>query len=136
MEYKADTHSLQCPKCQHGMEEITHGGVTVDRCSHCKGLWFDIGEALLLKDSEGSEILDIGDPVEGWKWDSHADINCPHCGKEMEKAADSKQKHIWYEVCPEHGMFMDAGEFKDFKEKSVLDFFRSLIKGRRDIVAP
>ena len=31
---------------------------------------------------------------------------------------------------------MDDGEFKDFKEESVLDFFRSLIKGRRDVVAP
>lgn len=136
MEYKTDAHSLQCPKCLHGMEEISHGEVTIDRCTFCKGIWFDVDEAHLLKDIKGSEILDIGDSTEGWKWDSHADINCPRCGKEMEKAADSKQKHIWYEVCPEHGMFMDAGEFKDFKEESVLDFFRSLIKGRRDIVAP
>ena len=33
-------------------------------------------------------------------------------------------------------MFMDAGEFKDFKFESLLDRFRSLIKGDRDIVAP
>jgi hypothetical protein len=33
-------------------------------------------------------------------------------------------------------MFMDAGEFKDFKEESIFDIFRSLVKGRRDTVAP
>ncbi len=33
-------------------------------------------------------------------------------------------------------MFMDAGEFTDLKDESVLDWFRSLIKGNRDIVAP
>tara|TARA_R110001592_G_scaffold363371_1_gene685786 strand:- start:433782 stop:434138 length:357 start_codon:yes stop_codon:yes gene_type:complete len=118
------------------MEEISHGDVTIDRCTHCHGLWFDTDEAHELKNIKGSEALDTGDATEGWKWDSHADIDCPHCGKKMEKGHDPKQKHIWFEACPEHGMFMDAGEFKDFKQESVLDFFRSLIKGRRDVVAP
>lgn len=136
MDYNEDSHSLKCPKCQHGMEEIAHGEVLIDRCTHCHGLWFDADEAHQLKVMKESEALDIGDPKEGWKWDSHADIHCPHCGKEMEKAADSKQKHIWYEVCHDHGMFMDAGEFSDFKQESLLDFFRGLIKGHRDHVAP
>lgn len=136
MEYNQDTHSLQCPKCHHGMEEVAHNEVVVDRCTHCHGLWFDADEAHQLKLLKESEKLDIGDPTEGWKWDSHADINCPRCGKEMEKTADSKQKHIWYEICHDHGMFMDAGEFSDFKQESLLDFFRSLIKGNRDHVAP
>ncbi|MDE0950285.1 MAG: hypothetical protein OSA45_03395 [Halioglobus sp.] len=35
-----------------------------------------------------------------------------------------------------HGVFMDAGEFKDFKFESLLDRFRSLIKGNRDNIAP
>ena len=137
MEYQDDTHSMKCPKCLHGMEEVTFGEVTIDRCSNCQGLWFDAGEAEQLKDIKGSESVDSGDATEGWKWDSHADIDCPRCGKKMEKGHDPKQKHIWIEACPDnHGMFMDAGEFKDFKEESMLDFFRSLVKGRRDIVAP
>ncbi len=37
MEYDAAQHSLQCPKCQHGMEEITHDGITIDRCTQCMG---------------------------------------------------------------------------------------------------
>jgi len=118
------------------MEEVTHGEVVIDRCTHCKGLWFDEDEAHHLKALEDSHLLDTGSPKEGWIWDSHADINCPRCGKEMEKSADPMQKHIWYEVCPEHGMFMDAGEFTDFKFESLLDRFRSLIKGDRKVVAP
>jgi len=118
------------------MEEVTHGDIVIDRCTHCKGLWFDEDEAHHLKKLDDSHTLDIGDAREGWKWDSFADINCPRCGKEMEKAADHRQKHIWFEICHEHGMFMDAGEFKDFKFESLLDRFRSLIKGDRKIVAP
>jgi len=136
MEYDAALHSLQCPKCLHGMEEVTHGDVVIDRCTHCAGLWFDEDEAYLLKAIEGSQVLDTGSAKEGWKWDSHVDINCPRCGKKMELSSDPKQKHIWYEVCRDHGMFMDAGEFTDFKFESLLDIFRTLIKGNRDKVAP
>ncbi len=136
MEHNPDTHSLKCPKCGHGMEEVTHEHITIDRCTHCEGIWFDADEAHLLKTMEGSEALDTGDPVEGWKWDSRADINCPRCGKPMDKSADPKQIHIWYESCPDHGMFMDAGEFADFKQEALLDYLRGLIKGKRGVVAP
>jgi len=136
VEYNPDTHSLQCPKCEHGMDEITYEDITIDRCTNCHGLWFDEKEADQLKSKQGSEAVDTGDPAEGQKWDSHADINCPRCGKEMEKSADPKQIHIWYEVCSDHGMFMDAGEFTDFKEESLIDYFRGLIKGNRGTTAP
>lgn len=49
----------------------------------------------------------------------------------MEKASDWKQTHIWYEICRQHGIFMDAGEFADFKNDTLLDVLRGLIKGRR-----
>jgi Zn-finger nucleic acid-binding protein len=136
MEYNSELHSLRCPKCGHGMNEITHEGITIDRCSNCEGLWFDSDEAQRLKKMKESRLLDTGDTTEGWKWDSCADINCPRCGKAMEKTSDPKQKHIWYEICRGHGMFMDAGEFADFVTETPLDWFRGLIKGNREIVAP
>jgi len=136
MEYDPAVHSLQCPKCKHGMVEVSHEEVTIDRCTHCAGLWFDTEEAHQLRALKGSHVLDTGDAKEGWKWDSRVDIDCPRCGKRMEQSADPKQLHIWYEMCPEHGLFMDAGEFRDFRVHSPLDWFRSLIKGDRKIVAP
>ena len=57
MEYNPDVHSMQCPKCRHGMEEVTFEEVTIDRCTHCQGLWFDADEALQLKSIEGSDIV-------------------------------------------------------------------------------
>lgn len=131
MDYDQDTHKLKCPKCGHGMEEVSHDEIVIERCTHCHGLWFDGDEAEQLRDAPGGHALDHGDPVEGWKWDSVEEVNCPHCGKKMEKSAVPDQKHIWYEVCKEHGMFLDAGEFTDFKDKTLLDFFRGLIRGGR-----
>jgi Zn-finger nucleic acid-binding protein len=131
--YTSNTNSLKCPKCHHGMEEATYEDITIDRCTGCGGLWFDGDEAQRLKHLPGSEVLDSGDPKKGRHYDRRADICCPRCGKPMEKSSDWKQVHIWYEVCRDHGIFMDAGEFTDFKHETLLDRFRELIKGRRKI---
>ena len=40
---------------------------------------------------------------------------------------DEKQKNIQYEICAEHGIFMDAGEFSDFKHETAMDLFRGLV---------
>lgn len=131
MEYNADAHSIECPKCGHGMEEVTYGEVTIDRCTNCQGLWFDTGEAEQLKSKWMGEALDIGNADEGKKWDAVDDIACPRCGNNMVKTSDPKQTHIWYEMCAEHGIFMDAGEFTDYKHETLADRFRSLVKGSR-----
>lgn len=132
MEYDSDTHSIECPKCGHGMNEITYGGdVVIDRCTHCQGLWFDDDEAEQLKRKWMGDALDTGNPAMGKKWDAVEDVSCPRCGKQMEKVSDPDQPHIWYDVCREHGMFMDAGEFTDYKHETLADWFRTLVKGAR-----
>jgi Zn-finger nucleic acid-binding protein len=136
MDYDKTAHSLKCPKCGHGMTEVSHEEIQIDRCTNCKGIWFDDDEVHALKLKGGSKSVDSGDPKEGWKWDSRTDIDCPRCGKKMENSADPSQNHIWYEVCKDHGIFMDAGEFSDFKDESLLDWFRGIIKGSRGKIAP
>ncbi|MDH3991712.1 MAG: zf-TFIIB domain-containing protein [Gammaproteobacteria bacterium] len=131
MNFSRELHSLQCPKCKHGMEEVTFEDITIDRCTHCHGLWFDGDEAQRLKHREGSETIDSGTAAQGRKYDGMGDINCPRCGDTMEKSSHWKQEHIWYEICRKHGIFMDAGEFTDFKYDSMMDVFRGWLKGKR-----
>jgi Zn-finger nucleic acid-binding protein len=131
MEYNADVHSIKCPKCAHGMDEVTYGDVTIDRCTHCAGLWFDDDEAHRLKGKWMGDALDIGKKSEGKKWDTVEDICCPRCDTDMQKTSDPTQPHILYEICSDHGMFMDAGEFTDYKHETLADWFRGMIKGKR-----
>jgi Zn-finger nucleic acid-binding protein len=131
MEYNPDNHSLRCPKCFHGMEQVSFGDITVDRCTQCEGLWFDGDEAQQLKDKSGSETIDPGNPKKGRVYDERDNIRCPHCSRPMEKTSDWKQTHLWYEVCRDHGIFMDAGEFTDFKDVTLRDIFRDFLKGKR-----
>jgi uncharacterized protein len=39
-----ELYYMRCPKCGMGLTEINYMGITVDKCSECRGLWFDAGE--------------------------------------------------------------------------------------------
>lgn len=123
---------MKCPKCQGNLEAVVYSNIEVDRCTNCKGIWFDSLEAQTLKNVEGSESIDTGDPATGTEFNAVADINCPKCHTKMTKMVELKQTHIWYEKCPVcYGVWLDAGEFKDFKEEGMLDIFRGLFSGVR-----
>lgn len=122
---------MDCPKCNSQMQEIKietlHGPVVIDQCDGCKGLWFDDGEAEQLKRDWMADFLDSGDPEVGKTYNAIRDVQCPRCGKPMKKVNDPKQKHLQYEVCSDHGVFMDAGEFTDYKHETLMDIFRDLV---------
>jgi predicted Zn-ribbon and HTH transcriptional regulator len=39
-----DLHFMKCPKCGHDLKEEKLENVSVDRCTHCEGIFFDAGE--------------------------------------------------------------------------------------------
>ena len=118
---------MTCPKCNAEMAKVVYESIEVDRCIRCDGLWFDMLELEHLKALEGSEEIDIGDPKIGDSLNALDRIDCPMCQTRMVRMVDSRQPHIRYESCPVcYGVFFDAGEYRDYKEESVLNFFRAL----------
>jgi hypothetical protein len=49
-------HWMRCPKCGGTLAEERYHGTPVDRCTACKGIWFDAGEAEALLDREPSAL--------------------------------------------------------------------------------
>ncbi len=123
---------MQCPKCQSTMETVEFSGIAVDRCTACQGMWFDGVEHRDLKKVKGSETLDTGSASVGKENDEITDILCPKCGIVMTSKRDEYQTHIRYETCPNsHGVYFDAGEFRDFVKDDLMDFFKDLMAGIR-----
>jgi len=52
-------HWMKCPKCGMDLFEIDCKYTTVDKCSHCDGIWLDAGEmaAVAKMDKSGLEKL-------------------------------------------------------------------------------
>ena len=106
--------------------QVKFQNIEVDRCSNCKGLWFDMLEREHLDALKGSESVDVGPPHKEAR-DEVVRINCPVCHTQMIRMVDLKNPSIWYESCGVcYGLFYDAGEFREHKEHHVLGFFRDL----------
>jgi hypothetical protein len=53
-------HYMKCPKCGHDMAEQDLGGIAIDRCTFCEGVYFDAGEleqAYMKKDEERKSLF-------------------------------------------------------------------------------
>jgi len=123
---------MQCPKCFEPLEAVSYQSIEVHRCTGCKGIWFEMLDAERLAKIAGSEAIDIGDPREGERFDDVRHVDCPACATPMIRMVDGRQPHIWFEACKVcGGVFFDAGEFRDYKERSIFDFFENIFRRER-----
>jgi len=123
---------MNCPKCTAGMETVAFEGTEIERCNACHGLWFDALEHEDLRLVKGSEALDDGLREVGRAFDAVPPAHCPACGGNLVRMVDSRQSHLWFESCVScHGVFFDAGEFRDYKTVDWLDRLKDLWRGER-----
>ena len=123
---------LQGPKCAAPMEQVQVEQTQIDRCTSCRGLWFDALEDQDIRGSAAAETLDA--PVAEGRPSPAAPgiIDCPRCKTRMIRMVDRLGKRIQYESCPRcHGKFLDAGEFRATEPRSVKDTVRRFLKGRQ-----
>jgi uncharacterized protein len=126
-----ESQSIKCPKCAASMEQVAFGGITVDRCVNCKGLWFDAREQEKLKDIAGAEEIDTGHPGASATARPTTSLICPVCHTPMILMTDHRQPHVKFESCTVcYGAFFDAGEFRDYKEHSLLEALRGMFRRR------
>lgn len=127
---------MNCPKCTGTLEPKSYGEhILVHRCNSCAGLWCQPEVVLQVHREWMAEVeLDIGDPEIGEQLDALDNIQCPEGHGLMQKLADDRQTHIWFEACSTcDGMFFDAGEITDLKFDTFLDRVRGFLKGRRPV---
>ena len=123
---------MQCPKCDAEFEKVVFHDIEVDRCTGCRGLWFDMLEKEDLVKIKGSESIDVGPDQVGESYDLQRDINCPVCHQKMIPMVDKDQFHIHYESCATcYGTFFDAGEFRDLKDQTVAERFSQMLQTLR-----
>ena len=70
-----------CPCCSAEMSEESHGGVRLDLCGVCFGVWFDGGELEAFQAGEGSPCLNgfPGNDACYQPTGDSAHVKCPRC---------------------------------------------------------
>ncbi|TWT92076.1 TFIIB-type zinc ribbon-containing protein [Stieleria varia] len=112
-------------KCPHDGTELTatkyEGDIEVDQCSQCSGMWLDWQELQRIEDARekdySAEIKQLPDVV-GSAYEmafarSKPAIQCPKCGREMERREHGFCSQVLVDTCPTcRGTWLDGGEIE------------------------
>jgi len=119
---------MNCPKCHARMAAVSLYGIEIDRCSGCKGLWFDNDELDALGAIDDSEMLDLGLAAVGHQFNAQHNIDCPRCEEVALMTTRINGGNLTVEQCPQcQGRFLDAGEFTAYKYHGPLAPLRTLV---------
>ena len=114
---------MNCPKCSAEMSEETRGGVRVDLCSVCFGVWFDGGELEEMHDRGGSQRLNgVPDSSVGYQpTGESAHVKCPRCeGDILRIGKISKRAVLRCTSC--RGVFLPTANSRyKSSEEGILD---------------
>jgi Zn-finger nucleic acid-binding protein len=110
----------QCPHCQIPLQAIhptTDGAFVIERCEVCFGLFFDPGEVQAFLDASVTKAFEVNfrEIVNINRERANKDrqvryINCPECGKFMNRVNFGYRSGVVMDQCRQHGVWLDNGE--------------------------
>lgn len=106
---------LRCPRCAGALTPSTRGGVGVDLCGACGGVWLGT-EALAAAAEEPGEPGPVLRDV--------AYLKCPVCRTIMNRRNFERFSGVILDECPRHGTWADRGELDrihSFLQRGGLD---------------
>lgn len=109
---------MDCPRCEGKLATETYGGVEIDRCTRCKGIWMDAEELRRARREfleGGAGALDGQSPAvsDGTK----AERVCPRDGAKLETFNYAYSSGIEVDRCGRcGGLWLDNGEFAKIED--------------------
>ncbi|HEY3446967.1 MAG TPA: protein kinase [Myxococcales bacterium] len=104
--------SVACPGCGSAMSLGHSGGVVVDGCSTCGGIWLDEGEMQQLANRPAGLVAMARLYKPTGEWDlAERERGCPRCRTGLEPYEFNSLRGIWLDRCATcRGLFLDHGE--------------------------
>jgi Zn-finger nucleic acid-binding protein len=121
-EVRIEGHELPCPVCEVLMPPQTIGGVGLNECPQCNGLWVP-GESFDLLLARAIEAHRAASPEERLKLSPRVRganpaaqrvsyRQCPECPNHMLRRNFQKSSGVIVDRCHEHGTWLDADELE------------------------
>jgi Zn-finger nucleic acid-binding protein len=119
---RIDGHELPCPACSTPMPARQIGGVALNECLSCHGLWapgdsFDtlVSRAIRARQSADPAELQVLKPRVTGSNPAAQSVqyrSCPECDGYMQRRNYRKKSGVIIDSCPSHGIWLDADELE------------------------
>ncbi len=116
---------MDCPRCRLSLSPQEYEGENVSFCSTCWGHWLTRSQLdnivnnvqyKFSKFERKAVFKTVAEKGDADRQGSEAQlINCPECGKSMERKRYESQFPVQIDECPNHGIWLDTGEIKDLQ---------------------
>jgi Zn-finger nucleic acid-binding protein len=112
-----------CLRCKGSCVHQIHGGVEIDQCSQCGGVWLDHGELEAILEtspkgntpiSENSSGVHLNAGISNDARQDH--LSCPFCSKTLNVVNFAYDSGVIINRCPNHGIWLDSGELKRIED--------------------
>lgn len=123
---EVEGHELPCPDCTCLMPPRAIGGVGINECPQCNGLWvpdhrFD---HLISQACEAARNAGLGSSTGADRGQSRVNAfstkvvyrKCPECDGHMQRTNFQKKSGVIVDHCHEHGTWLDADELEQIAE--------------------
>jgi len=125
-DFAPNSGPIECPRCTSAMRHQTLGGIEIDTCQSCAGIWLDVLERDKLLEAGHAAAADNPSPRQPNAAKDRT-LKCPRDRSTMLSIVAFPQTHIAYESCTVcGGMFFDSGELEDLSEYTLRERVRSM----------
>ena len=133
---QAQSTTLHCPRGCGTLRQLTLGGVPLNECEHCSGVWLVQSDfqKLCAEEERRSVFLGAESQVHRTPATSVPTVRyvpCPICAKLMNRVNFGKRSGVVVDSCAKHGTWFDADELRrvvEFVRDGGLDRARAVEK--------
>lgn len=95
-------------------------------CESCKGFWISLDQLTVLEMQERARLFELRFIPK--KDTQTAPLDCPQCGKPLEKVANTRDKHVTMDVCAAcQKVWLDKGEMQAIRTESLASLVMQLM---------
>ncbi|MEW6429899.1 MAG: zf-TFIIB domain-containing protein [Myxococcota bacterium] len=112
----------KCPRCKTALtpDNVKDHGVVHNAwsCDTCKGFWISLEQLGEIESEERARIIEFRFLPK--KELQAAPLDCPQCGKPLEKVTSLRDKHVTMDVCGAcQKVWLDKGEMNAIRTDSL-----------------
>lgn len=118
---------MNCPKGHEALESVDVGGIRIDRCPRCEGMWFDKNEMRVLREREiGDDYhwlhIDLWKDIDKFRARRQQRYSCPRDSRTL-TTVHYGESDIAVDICSTcQGVWLDKEEYQEiikYLEKTV-----------------